>query len=250
MNEEWINDFDQYLFGQLSSGERSDFEKRLRADAEMRAAFKEYNALVYIVEDAGNEDLRSKLKEVHAEKFGVKPATKVVKMRSLRMLYAAAVVAVLIGATLWAALGSSSSPQELYAANFDVYQGLTTTRGDSDLHVLWEKINTKYMAGDYEATLVMLGQAEVEELKPDYLIHFYSGQCLMAQDKPNYYAAIDAFDIVLTSDNDFHAQSRWYRALAWMQLGESENAIADLEELSNTSRYKSEEVERLLRDLR
>lgn len=239
--------FDRYFEQKLSEKELGEFSQRLADDVEFSRAFAEYKTVVKATKLAGEQQIRKTLSAIASEDSQAE--AKVIKFRAARMWYAAAVVIVLISTGVWAFLSQGSSPHALYADNFEVYPGLSNTRGDSDLTALWSNFSDSYSAGEYEASLVILGEAEFNDIGPEYLVRFYSGICLMALDQPNFERAITEFDEVLVSDNDFHAQSLWYQGLAYLHMEDLESAKEKFESLQSTSKFKAQEVQEILDDL-
>lgn len=239
--------FDRYFENALNEEERQNFDAKLADDAEFSQAFAEYTAVVKAVKLAGEESIRKSLDEITTAQG--QPGGKIIQFRAARMLYAAAVVVVLIGTGVWAFLSHSSTPQSLYADHFEVYPGLSNTRGDSDLTALWSNFSDSYAAQEYEACMIILGEVEFSEVGPDYLIHFYGGVCLMSIDQPEPKRALKEFEEVLISDNDFHAQALWYQGLAYLSLNNPERARDKFILLQDSSKYKSQEVQEILDDL-
>lgn len=249
MTIDYTDIFDRYFENTLSETELQEFDSRLADDAEFSEAFTEYSAVVKATKLAGEAALRNSLKEIVSHDDDSKKETKVIQFKAARMLYAAAVVIVLISTGVWAFISQSSTPQSLYADHFEAYPGLSNSRGDSDLTALWSNFSDAYSDQEYEACLVILGEAEFKEIGPDYLIHFYSGLCLMSMDPSDHQRALREFEEVLVSDNDFHAQSLWYQGLAYLSLGNAGRARDKFIKLRAASEFKSTEVGGILDDL-
>jgi hypothetical protein len=254
MTTDYTDIFDRYFEKSMSDSELLEFDQRLVDDVEFSREYSAYVVVVKASKLAGEETIRKTLSdftEAPVEEALVEEAKvgRVIEFKAARMLYAAAVVVVLVGTGLWAFLSQNGSPEAMYADNFDVYAGLSNTRGDADLTAIWSTFSDSYSAGDYEICLVILGEAEFNEVEPQYLIHFYSGVCLMALEKPNLKQALLQFDEVLVTDNDYHAQSLWYQGLAYLSMGNEDRAKEKLDELVGSSKYKSAEVQEILDDL-
>jgi S1-C subfamily serine protease len=63
--------FDDYLFGNLSAEEKSEFESRLKSDEVFAKAFHEHKTFVMtFIDDAERNELRKALKAIHQKEFG------------------------------------------------------------------------------------------------------------------------------------------------------------------------------------
>ena len=133
MSTDFSDIFDRYFENSLSETERRDFDLRLADDIEFSEAFAEYSVVYKAAKLAGGEAIRKPVDSItsHPEDSG--PGAQVIKFRTVRMLYAAAVVIVLVSTGVWAFIAQSSTPQSLHADHFEVYPGLSSTSGDSDL---------------------------------------------------------------------------------------------------------------------
>jgi len=249
MSTDFSDIFDRYIENSLSETERRDFDLRLADDIEFSEAFAEYSVVYKAAKLAGGEAIRKPVDSItsHPEDSG--QGAQVIKFRTVRMLYAAAVVIVLVSTGVWAFIAQSSTPQSLYADHFEAYPGLSSTSGDSDLTALWSNFSDSFAAKEYEACLIILGEVEFSEVGPDYLIHFYGGVCLMSIDQPEHERALKEFEEVLMTDNDFHDQALWYQGLSYLYLGNADRARDKFILLKELSKYKSVEVQEILDNL-
>ena len=81
---------------------------------------------------------------------------------------------------------------------------------------------------------------------PDYLIAFYGGLAAMQMDPSDLESAINSFDSVLSSDNDYREQALWYKALALIKLDRSKEAETILTELVSRSGFKYNDAAEVL----
>ena len=246
MTTDFTDVFDRYFENSLSEKERRDFDLRLADDSEFSEAFAEYSVMYKAGESAEGGVIAKSVESIKSSVEDSDQGAEVMKFRTVRMLYAAAVVVVLVIIGVWAFIGQSTTPQSLYADYFEVYPGLSNTYGGSDLTVLWSSFSDSFAAKEYEACLIILGEVEFSDVGPDYLIHFYGGVCLMSIDKPEHNRALKEFEEVLMTDNDLHAQALWYQGLSYLYLGNLDRAREKLILLKQLSKYKSSEVKEIL----
>ena len=248
MTEETLHRFDRYLKKEMTPEEVKSFLIDLEGDHQLTAEFESYQLSVKAIQESGNSKLKAVLEDIHSEQVSAVEETKVVPMNRLRWVYAAAVILALVASTLWIA-SESSTPQSLYAEHFDVYSGPSNTRGEQGEANFWDRFAAFYANQAYEECTIMLAEAELDEVEPEYLIRFYSGVCAMALDEPDFSAALRQLQEVVVVDNDYHAQAKWYMALCYLGLDKPLEAKKVLEDLKTSSTYKSEEVDQLLGDL-
>lgn len=173
--------------------------------------------------------------------------TKVVSM-NLRMIYAAAVVALIVGvAAVWQIIGPAS-PEAIYAEYHEIAPGPSLTRSAEE-NGAWEDFIEKYRENSYDDALVQLHLAETSGFEPTYLIRYYQGICIMNLAQPDFRSAIDRFDQVLAGDNDYHAVSLWLIGLSQLQLEEFVEARKTFELLKENFPSHAEKAAELLEDL-
>ncbi len=69
----------------------------------------------------------------------------------------------------------------------------------------------------------------------------------MNLDAPYFQRAINSFDIVLQTDNDYRQQAQWYKALALLGINNKKEAIAIFTSIVEKRSYNYTEAEEILK---
>ena len=248
MNEELKRQelIDNYLDGKLGKTEVEEIEQKLASDADFREVLNLEKAARKIVQTAGRANLRSKL-----EGFEAEAAAPVRRLFPLRALAIAASILALIAAGLWLFQNNQpSTPQAIFADYFEPYRNPIFTRsGENNQENTWKTATEAYASGDYAKAIDAFRESLNYEETITYLANFYLGLSYLSQDSPQPQEAITALDQVFTSDNDYHQQALWYKALAYLNQNNKSQAILSLKELLNQGDFKRLEAENILNSL-
>ena len=69
----------------------------------------------------------------------------------------------------------------------------------------------------------------------------------MAVQQPELEQAVQNFNTVLATDNDYHQQAQWYKALALLKMEEVEQAKIIFKSIVAAKNYQHEEAESILK---
>lgn len=133
---------------------------------------------------------------------------------------------------------------EVYDDYFEAYEAPSLERDGSE-NPNWKLVIASYSKEAYKEALPLLQQSEGEV--PDYLIAFYRGISLMAMQQPDLEQAVQNFNAVLASDNDYHQQAEWYKALALLKMEKAEEAKAILRRIVAEKNYQHEEAKSIMK---
>jgi hypothetical protein len=246
MNEQLTDQFDKYIHEKFTLEEEAEFVEILNGDEEMTSQFKEYMIVVQGIEAANDVVLRERLDKIHEDVIGKYHLPVYKPFKKERILYAAAIIIGIITISSIVDAIRGPAPADLFAEYYQQYQAPSVTRDNSAISSDWNSFIRTYDQREHEKALIILGEVEKNELQPVYLIRFYQGICLLALEQPDPASAVKCFDEVLHSDNDFHDQAMWYKAMASLQAGQAEQAQTILLDLSESSNYKDNQVRELL----
>ncbi len=234
---------DNYLDGNMDKTDAQAFERRLLNEADLKNGLHLEKAARQVVTASGRVNLKSKFDGWEAE-----AATPIRRIRPFRTWAIAAALLVLIAASFWIfSNGSNPESSDLFAEHFEVYRNPIFTRsGEPNQENNWQKAIEAYAKGNYENAISSFEASINEEGTIVYLAQYYLGISYLSQAKPKPEMAITAFNKVLTSDNDYHQQALWYKAMAYLLMNDKIMATNMLKELISEGDFKSNEAKEIL----
>ncbi|MFN3851348.1 MAG: tetratricopeptide repeat protein [Spirosomataceae bacterium] len=233
---------EKYFENNLTESEKAQFEVLINSNATFKDAVEFEKNLKNAIHHKERNELKNQLKSIEK-----KQETKVVAMP--RWIWLAAASVIIVGAALWLFIFKTPTNEDLFAQNFQVYpnviapsvRGTSTTDGDKKLAFeLYEQEKYKEAIEIFEKT--------AKETKEEYPA-FYVGQCYMALG--DYQKAISSFSGAVLTDEKFpfDTQRKWYLALAYLKIGDKENAKLILELLTNYENVQTQKATELLEKL-
>ena len=81
---------------------------------------------------------------------------------------------------------------------------------------------------------------------PAYQIDFFKVICYMSLKEPNLDEALKQFNLVITTDNDYNQQARWYKAIVFLKQKNLVSARQILEEIVDNKSYNYLEAKKIL----
>jgi uncharacterized protein YnzC (UPF0291/DUF896 family) len=249
MKENHILEFDRYYLHELTEQEVLTFELRLEQDHEFKNEFDKYLQTIAIVEGAGRQSLREKLKKIHQEQYGSSTFGKFFIHR--RLWLAAASVLVIASISLYFYFDASLDTSGMYNEYAEVYPAPSAVRSaDTAKTNHWNKFVQLYENFNYTDAEMVLHELEPDSTHPLYMIQFYEGLCITYQNSTRDTDAIQLFQSVLQNENPFYEQALWFSALISLRNGDVPKATVQLEELYERRGYKWEVAGELLDRLR
>ena len=225
---------DKYFEGNLTDEENANFKIMLAEDQELAIAL----AYEKNVKKAIQLNERTHLKQqLHSFETSKKP---------FKWMYIAASIVILLGLFTWS-LFFNSNYDALYSDYYQTYPNtvLPTVRGENSLGIKSDAFYA-YDAADYQKSEALFAEIYSKDAA-DYAL-FYKGVCLMELKK--YNEAIVVFNQHNYDKKDnFEPFFRWYSALAYLKLGQKENAIKALETLTKIDNPQKEMALKLLSEL-
>lgn len=247
--ENKYNLIEQYLAGNLSEQERSDFEKEIRKSDDLRAEIQLHREIAEVTAGEKFNELRDVLKNTDANwktDSSIRPGGKIVTFKMIIRAIAATAV-LLLGTMFWYVSSVSSiSSDRLFSSNFEPYEMVLTQRSggaNSETENKWDYAISKYAAGDFEEAknqFALLGKQEQEKHLP--LLKLYEGVSALAVGESD--PAINAFQPLL-SEPLLKEQARWYLGLTYLQKGDTENAKINFQEIQKGA-YKFKESQKII----
>ncbi|RMA58504.1 tetratricopeptide repeat protein [Ulvibacter antarcticus] len=256
MNNSYDIEIERFISGEMTSEESREFETKMKGDKELSENYKLTLAAHQLIQDAGRLELKAKLEHFEnedstqtfdSENSNLKVVTQkgVLPLWIKRAIPIAAILVLFIAIYQFGIFNSSSTVSDVYSEHFEVYSPPGVTRHNNETaQVNWEAATVLYRNNEYEEAIERFSNAE--NGVPDFQVFFYKGVSYMAQNQPDYNMAIQNFDSVLATDNDYHQQARWYKSLALLKSGKQSEAYALLETIVAGKFYKNEEAENIL----
>jgi hypothetical protein len=233
---EIIEKIELYLEGKLKGKELLSFEDQLKNDKETSDLFLCYKQAIEEIQTYSRNEIKERLKLIHEEVI----SDRISFYRRIKSNTTLRVAAILIGFAIVASplmlyLNSNqhNKTDKLFYTNFTPYMNITTQRGGDDSQqrsVLQNAAMHFYNNRDYNKAIVNFEELFKSQNSPDSLIQFYYGiSCLGAQQNQK---AIEVFTKLSSVKKYlFYDQSKWYLALAYLQIRDKESTIRTLKEI-------------------
>jgi len=237
----------RYVMGDLSDSEREGFEKKIANDPALKAKVALQQEAYQLIKKAGPDHLKKRLQEME-KTVAQGNEDPPVRMLSNRRIWLAAASFLLIAFASWWIINASpkATTEELLATYMQPYRNPSNLRGEGRSILLRSQAAELYSNGDYNQAALIWDRLMMVEGGGTERDHFYMGISRLFSTPPKAEQAIRQLEIVLQSDNDYHQQSWWYIALAYLKTGKQEEARSYLEKLVEKGEYKKEEAEALL----
>ncbi len=245
-----INLIERRLDNQLSKLELESFDDRLCSDTNFREGFDSYQDAAAAVYLAGEEDVRTilraeqaKLSSSHSDSTEVKPLKPVYKPQILRMLLAAASVAVLGVAVYWIAFRENNTPEKLLAVYYKEPKINTLTKTTRDLAEIKKQRQLaidKY--GEVEGmqlfnAMTLYDNSAFEQATKAFnalhlqndTLYLYQANALLESNKPN--EAIAVLERIPPTSPSYR-EAQWYTAMGYLKIENIEKTKQILRGLS------------------
>ncbi|MEL6141590.1 MAG: hypothetical protein AAFU67_08225, partial [Bacteroidota bacterium] len=162
---------------------------------------------------------------------------------------AAAIIFVCLLGGWWLNRAAPNSPEALFAIYYSPYPASAAIRGGG-ASSNWSDAMLAYQTGNYKEAAQLIEANLVDSVGLIYLKQFYLGNALLSMDPPQPMLAIEAFDQVLVVDSDYGGVAKWYRSLALLLNGQTEEATVALDEIVEKGNYRVSEARELLSRVR
>jgi hypothetical protein len=214
---ERIKLIESYLDGSMHPVDREQFEKSLAEDKELAAEFELTKDVNEAILDENTVNFRKEVRRI----IEMKSDRMRNILHSFKIPFAASII-ILIGLSLWQFISFKQSPQELYTAFYSPYQTDLTTRSAENEIDKSELAYLLYQRGEYEASFKMLKNYLLKN-NDNETAHYYLG--LNAMELKMYSVAIDEFlPLQRETCNPFALHAQWYISLAYLELGQPDEA--------------------------
>jgi len=248
--DNYQNNIEKYIAGKMTADEQKDFEQQLVTNSALSKAYKSELTARQLIIEAGRLELKNTLDNFDAEmnrtySNASKTRRKVMPLWAKRLLPIAAMLIIFIGVyqTIFNNVMTSS---EAYHNYFETYAAPSVVRNaNGNEFPNWEIATNLYTLKEYKEALFYFSKAEGEI--PQYLLEFYKGMSTMNMETPYYQNAINSFETVLETDNDFREQANWYKGLALLQLNKKVAALIVFESIAEIKSFNYKKAEEILK---
>jgi len=228
---------EDYLEGKMTSEERLAFEQRLSQETTLSEAYENEVSARELIKEAGRLELKNTLEEFDTQIQDEPVRKKIIPLWGWNGMRVAALLVLFVGVYQVFQTFGGADTSEVYDTYFEAYEAPSLERDVSGTdNPNWKLVVESYRNETYKETLPFLEQSQGEV--PDYLIAFYTGVSLMAMHEPNLEQAVQNFNTVLATDNDYHQQAEWYKALALLKMEKKKEAKAIFERIVEAKNYQ------------
>jgi tetratricopeptide (TPR) repeat protein len=226
--------------GHPANGNELDYEGHFIPETS-QYAFIERDIDLYL-KDEETAHFRNTLLKVHNDFINTEAGQDSHKVKPfLRKGYIfaiAASIAIIIGIFGVSRLFYNSSVtnfDDIFSQYYKTYQNDFSTRSDqlvvNNLYLAFQA----YESRDYEKAVELFTKV-TEADQSMFMAYFYKG--ISSIEIGNYAAAVESFDKVIKyPSNPYYPQAKWYCALTWLKLNNSENARHHLSWLISNDRF-------------
>lgn len=172
-------------------------------------------------------------------------AGKIIRIQSRKFWAAAALLVILLAVAAVVYFSRPATTETLFASYFSPYQNIITTKSSGQIQV--KRAMLYYDLKAYDSAAMMLEKAVGDPLAESEEVLFYLGNALLASGKT--LEAVVPFQKVISIDGLFADHARWYLALAYLKMENHDEAIKQLETLSEANSSYSGKARRLLRKI-
>ena len=239
MNKDWSELIEEYLTGKLNDQEVEEFEKECQKNPDLKALLEKEKGIHDVIKTAGREDL-IRVFELEEEQLNSVKS----RMTPKHWIGIAAMLVIALGIITYLNSSQTLVGEDLYAEYYSTYPSPSSSRNDSSSFA-WEKAITEYKDKNFQRAMQHMDNAR--ESVPVYKYSFYKAVCLLELEQT--VEAEILFKAVLTSRNEFNAQSKWYLGLIAIKNESWDSAIDYFESLKTEGEYKQKEVKEILRSI-
>jgi hypothetical protein len=223
MEKENINKF---LSGKLTDAEHEKFKSEIANNEQL---LKEVGNEV--INEYGRIKLMSKLQ-------GIDKGITGSKLRFKTYLVAAVMFLALGIPLLMNMMNGSITGEKLFASHYAPYKTVLTIRGNEIGDKLLSNGMLAYSNGNYQEAIINFESITDKS----YVVNFYLGVSYLGVKPPKGKESINNLNEVLATDNDFHQQATWYKAMALLVTKKRADAKKLFEKIKDNKWFNYEKA--------
>lgn len=229
-----------YLQGELNESENQEFLSELENNKELRNEFETQSSLNQLLNDKDTLIFNKKLSDVKIE------AEKSEKNRTIRFIYSAAAVLVILVTTLVITkyYKTGINNDNLFAQYYEFNPSNEIVRGEIDTKTELSKGLIEYDLHNYENAITILNNVLTKD-SLNVKAKFYLSLAYIETEKYNE-AIVKLEDISTYKDHILIDQIKWYLALCYIKTDEKDKAIKEFTDLANSEYYCKNKAKEIL----
>lgn len=240
MKQDQANRIESYLLGKMPKEELELFEKDLVKDKDLQMETERMRKILRGIELGFNRELKSKLQK---EEGSISSRSRAVKT----LIYISGIAAgiALLGLIYYFAPWQSSDPTRIAASFYEPYPNIVQPLSRSE-----EAVNPAfsfYESGQYAEALDGFEKILSSDPFNDAAL-FYGGIASLEMKRPEK-AVVYLGKLIEKQENTFIRPAIWYASIAYLYLGDKENARVYLEMLQGEIDKYARNSEKILRRL-
>jgi hypothetical protein len=245
-----IDLIEKYHNGTLRTAENQAVKDRIASDPVFASMVEDYTDIIEGIRSSGKEKFKETVagweEEIRAEEQQKSKSIGFILTKYWPI--AAAFLIVVLVAIYFLVPRNARTPEGLYASYFVPYEDVLSVRDNSNTS-LTEAMHF-YNQKEYAAAADRLGRYIISSSADPKTLStetFYWGISLLESDQPE--DAIAALSSVVDHQGLLKEQAEWYRALAYLKLGDIESCKKQLNEINRDGHDYQSKAASLLNDL-
>ena len=229
---------EKYIQNRLSAEEELVFNKLLKNNSAFKEEVELHAKIKKVVTHEDDTNFRNLISDIENK------ARSTSYKRSYKKWLVAASIILLFGLGYNSINSNTTSTQELFASYFEPYRNVvhpierSTEQQDKKAIAFMA-----YEKGEYEKAITLFTELYNSSKEPYYL--FYKANALLKLEKAD--EAIPLLLEHLKTKDTLTEKTKWYLALAYLKIEDSEKAKALLNTIITEGAYKNKEAEELLK---
>jgi len=237
---------EQFIANEMAPAERTAFLNEIKSNPELARELKLSKSIDSAISRDDVIDLRQKLiAAINASRVST-PEVPVVRMNYRKLWYAAASVMLLVAvsATLFFQTNRNVSNDSLFSQYYNSENIVDLTRGDQNI----VEAVIKFQQKEY-ATASVLFKSILDQDNSNIAVWFYYG--ISNIETANYDVAVKAFNtIILQNDNLYIEHAEWYLGLCYLKNNQKEKAIDQFNVVATSAdNFHQQEAKNILEKL-
>ena len=227
--------FEAYFSGIMSEKEIKQFTVDLEADPSLREAYDLFVAVKKSTSSIERDKMRLLLEDVDIETFSSEKPAHIENPQAKRTILPWLIGTIFLAVIIYFAYSSmftSTSPDQLYASNYETYQ-VQALRGASSAD-----FKQAYASGDYANFLKIVPQENKSSE-----INMMLANALMQTDA---FSDAEQALLAISDESSLREQKYWYLGLVSLKMGKEKKARSYFQKLMDISTYKNKEIENIL----
>ena len=137
----------------------------------------------------------------------------------------------------------------LFLENFSAYPDILSQRGSSSTtNIMLQEAMSYYKNGDFENAVVLFQHLINNATTQNDALNFYLGVSMLGNDDlPEAQTVL--LKISADTENEFHAQAKWYLGLVYLKAGNDKEAKEIFKEIKLNKSYNHKKAQKLVDEL-